>query len=306
MPSAILQNRTVAVWLFVCVLMVFLMVVIGGLTRLTESGLSMTRWQPVTGIFPPTTETAWEEEFASYRNSPEYRHKNIGISLHEFQQIFWLEYIHRVIGRVTGLVFLLPLLWFWWRKQLTAGQPRRLSGIFLLGGLQGLMGWYMVKSGLVDDPRVSPYRLTAHLLIACLIFSWIFWEALKCWYGERQKGCGSALGKWVVAAVIGQIALGGLVAGNDAGLTYNTYPLMDGDLVPSGMFLLEPWYLNFFENVTMVQFIHRWFAWVAVLLVVFWGITVYIGQKRQLIVKKSFLFLTFVISAQVIWKIPSI
>jgi cytochrome c oxidase assembly protein subunit 15 len=159
--------------------MVVLMVVVGGLTRLTESGLSMVRWEPVKGTLPPMTQSAWEEEFADYRTSPQYQQVFKGMSLEEFKGIFWLEYLHRLFGRLTGLVFLLPLIWFAATRKLSRPEVLKFTGIFFLGGLQGLMGWYMVKSGLVNDPQVSPYRLTAHLLLAFSIFALLWWEFLR-------------------------------------------------------------------------------------------------------------------------------
>jgi cytochrome c oxidase assembly protein subunit 15 len=197
-------------------------------------------------------------------------------SLSEFKSIFWWEYFHRLLGRMIGFVFLLPLLWFWWRGRIDRPLALKLAGIFVLGGLQGAMGWYMVKSGLVDDPRVSQYRLTAHLAIALAIYAAMLWTAL----GLLYPGAGAAVARqaplrrlsWIITAVIAYTAVtGGFVAGIRAGFAYNTFPLMNGHLVPPEIFMLEPWQLNFFNNMATVQFDHRLGAWLlAVLVPWFW------------------------------------
>lgn len=254
------SRRKIAVWLLFSALCVFGMVVLGGLTRLTESGLSIVHWKPLTGTLPPLSQEAWQAEFEAYRTSPQYEKVNFGMSLQEFKNIFWLEYLHRLAGRLIGLVFLLPLLYFAVRRQLTAKLGWRLAGIFLLGGLQGVIGWYMVKSGLIDVPSVSPYRLALHLGTAFILFAMLLWTALDLLAKPSAMRIPPHfnLSAGIVTGVLFlQVLLGALVAGLDAGLTYNTFPLMDGHFIPNGLYLLEPAWKNHFENVTMVQFQHR-------------------------------------------------
>ncbi len=250
--------RHIANWLFFCAAMVAVMVVLGGATRLTESGLSIVQWKPFTGILPPLDQTDWQHLFEAYRGSPEFQKVNFWMSLADFKTIFWLEYLHRLWGRLIGVVFLLPFLWFLFRGGIARPMAWRLGGVFLLGGLQGLLGWYMVKSGLVDAPDVSQYRLAAHLCLALVIY------ALLLWYGfqyriPRRTPAGSyrAAGLLLLCWTGVTVFWGALVAGMDAGLAYNSFPLMDGQLVPDGVFSLSPWWVNPFENTAAVQFIHR-------------------------------------------------
>jgi cytochrome c oxidase assembly protein subunit 15 len=260
------QDRTLAGWLLVCCTLIFAMVILGGVTRLTGSGLSMVEWKPVTGLLPPLGQDAWESEFDKYRGSPEYRMINVGMDLDGFKNIYWLEYSHRLLGRSIGFAFLLPFLYFLARRRIASALTPRLLGLFLLGGLQGLMGWYMVKSGLVDNPHVSQYRLTAHLLLAFVIYGYMLWLALDLWYPrpsrpsqpahERLRGPALGLTLWTLFT----IASGGFVAGLKAGFAYNTFPLMDGHWIPRVMWLLDPWWHNLFENIATVQFNHRLLA----------------------------------------------
>ncbi len=262
----------VAAWLLACCALVFAMVVVGGVTRLTHSGLSIVEWQPIVGTLPPLNAAQWQEIFAKYQLTPEYRKVNHAMSLDEFKGIFWWEYFHRLLGRTIGLVFLLPLLWFWWRGRIDRPLALRLAGVFVLGGLQGAMGWYMVKSGLVDDPRVSQYRLTAHLGIALAIYAAMLWTALGLLY-PRTTAAGAPQPSlrrfsWInTAVVVYMVVTGGFVAGTHSGLAYNTFPLMNGHLVPPEIFMLRPWHLNFFNNPATVQFDHRLGAWLLALLV---------------------------------------
>lgn len=270
-------RKQLAVWLFIVAACVFGMVVVGGLTRLTESGLSIVEWKPFTGTLPPLSAEAWQAEFTDYQTSPQYRQINKGMSLEEFKGIFWLEYWHRVGGRLIGFVFLLPMLWFFARHHLPAWVKWRLLGLFALGGLQGFIGWFMVKSGLVDVPQVSPYRLALHLGVAFAIMGWCLWvarEVLDFRSGGRttKEAARSGAGLKTFAAVLCgltfvQVLLGALVAGLDAGLVFNTFPLMDGRFVPKDLYMLEPAWRNHFENVTMVQFQHRIGAYVLALAV---------------------------------------
>jgi cytochrome c oxidase assembly protein subunit 15 len=266
------RDRAVAVWLLACCTLVFAVVVVGGITRLTRSGLSIVEWQPIVGVLPPLDEAAWQEVFRKYQQTPEYRVVNPTMSLAGFKSIFWWEYFHRLLGRLIGAAFLLPLLWFALRGRIARGLIWKLAGIFVLGALQGAMGWYMVQSGLVDDPRVSQYRLTAHLGIAFLIFSTMLWIALDLFF-PRASGASAVrdgLRRFAVALavlVFVMVLSGGLVAGIRAGLAYNSFPFMNGHVIPPGIFALEPWYLNFFSNAATVQFDHRLIAWLLAFLV---------------------------------------
>lgn len=259
--QATLQNRRIALWLFICCAMVFSMVILGGVTRLTGSGLSMVEWDPIFGILPPLDEQAWNETFELYKQSPEYQKINIGMDLDGFKNIYWFEYAHRVLGRTIGTVFLLPFLFFLVKGWISRPLLPRLIIMFVLGGLQGLLGWYMVKSGLVDDPHVSQYRLTAHLGLAVIIYAFMLRVALDLWYGKAQRG-GQRPALRRLTAVLGilvfiTILSGGFVAGLKAGFAYNTFPLMDGRWIPAAMFMQEPLWRNFFENIATVQFDHR-------------------------------------------------
>jgi cytochrome c oxidase assembly protein subunit 15 len=251
----------VAGWLFLCAGLVYLMIVVGGLTRLTESGLSIVEWAPIMGTLPPLSQAEWERTFDRYKAFPEYQKVNRGMSLAEFKGIFWLEYLHRLLGRLIGIVFLAPWAWLVARRRLPVGLALRLAAIFALGGLQGVLGWWMVKSGLVDDPRVSPYRLAAHLGLAVLIYALLVWTALRL-LEPRQlpttpPGRLAPAANGLLGLVVLTIVSGAFVAGLDAGLTYNTFPLMDGRLVPDGYAMLAPWPRNLTENIAAVQFNHR-------------------------------------------------
>jgi cytochrome c oxidase assembly protein subunit 15 len=257
----------VAGWLYVCCALVFAMVVIGGVTRLTHSGLSITEWQPIVGTLPPLTDADWQSAFAKYQATPEYQQVNKGMELSEFKGIFWWEYFHRLLGRLIGVAFFVPYLWFLARRQIPPGYGWRLLGIFVLGGLQGAMGWYMVKSGLVDDPRVSQFRLTAHLGLAFLIFAAMLWVAWSLRMpqrfavaDDRQRGV-RRFAFALVALVFAMVLTGGFVAGIRAGFAYNTFPLMNGAVVPPEILSLTPWWKNLFWNMATVQFDHRLLAW---------------------------------------------
>lgn len=266
-----------AIWLLVCCAAIFAMVVLGGVTRLTGSGLSIVRWEPVTGVLPPLSEKAWGQVFELYQESPEYRLKNKGMSVEAFKTIFWFEYAHRLLGRLIGVIFLVPMLYFIARRRVDKPLIPKLALMFVLGGLQGLLGWYMVKSGLVNDPHVSPYRLTAHLGLAFLIYGYMFWVALDLLFppdpraraidGPRLGGIAPLLTLFAFVTALS----GGFVAGTRAGFAYNTFPLMDGRWIPEGMLTLDPPWRNFFENVTTVQFDHRLLATVLFIMIpIFW------------------------------------
>jgi cytochrome c oxidase assembly protein subunit 15 len=266
MSDPLTHRRAVRLWLIAVAVLVFATVVVGGATRLTESGLSITEWKPVTGTVPPMSEAAWQAEFDKYKTIPQFQKLNSGMTLAEFKTIFWWEWAHRLLGRVIGAVFLLPFLWFLWRGWIEPALKPRLWGIFALGALQGGIGWWMVASGLVHRTDVSQYRLALHLTLACIIFAAIVWTARRlapCAEivdAPRRTRLGAGL---LVVLVLAQIYLGALVAGLDAGLTYNTWPLMDGNLVPPAADLLRltPAWRNAFENVLTVQFDHRVLAY---------------------------------------------
>jgi cytochrome c oxidase assembly protein subunit 15 len=248
----------VAAWLFFCCGLIFLMVVVGGITRLTLSGLSITEWKPVIGIVPPLSAAEWATEFARYQQIPEYRAVHFAMSLDEFKGIYYWEYFHRLLGRLIGVAFAVPFIWFLARRQLPRHLAPPLAGILLLGFLQGALGWYMVKSGLADQVDVSQYRLTAHLALALAIYAAILWTALGLVRGSPGASAGwRRAADAVLALVVLTILAGGFVAGTRAGLTYNTFPLMDGRLVPAGYAQLQPLWLNWFENIAAVQFDHR-------------------------------------------------
>ena len=270
------NRRHVAAWLLACCALVFAMVVVGGVTRLTHSGLSITEWQPILGTIPPLSDSAWQEAFAKYQQTPEYQHVNSRMTVQTFKPIFWMEWAHRFLGRLIGLAFLLPLIYFVLRGKLDYQRGWALAGIFVLGGLQGAMGWYMVKSGLIDDPRVSQYRLTAHLGLAFLIYGLMFWVALGLLHPRSRAPVPRLAGlrrfsAWLVGLVFLMVLSGGFVAGIRAGFAYNTFPLMDGAVAPPELFMLDPWWHNLFNNMATVQFDHRLLAWVlAFLLPGFW------------------------------------
>lgn len=259
------NQKIMAIWLFVCCATIFSMVVLGGVTRLTGSGLSMVEWAPIMGVLPPIGQAEWLEAFELYKQYPEFKIKNFDMDLDGFKSIFWFEYSHRVLGRMIGVIFFFPMMFFFIKGWVLPSLKPKLITMFILGGLQGLMGWYMVKSGLVDNPHVSQYRLTAHLSLAFIVYAYIFWVALDLFIQDEAKpetSVGHLQPKttWLTALVFITILSGGFVAGLKAGLAYNTFPLMNGQLIPDGMFTLSPAWSNFFENVTTVQFDHRLLA----------------------------------------------
>jgi len=239
-PRAVDRQRVIAAWLFAVCAMVFAMVVLGGVTRLTHSGLSMVQWRPVSGWLPPLGEAEWEQAFARYRHFPEYRELNPDLTLAGFKGIFWLEYVHRLWGRLIGLAFFVPFAVFLLRGWVDRRLAGKLFVLFLLGALQGLLGWYMVRSGLVERPDVSQYRLAAHLGTAFVIYGAMLWVALGLLHPPSGPRPRPARGAWFAYVVVGLVMLtalsGGFVAGLDAGFAYNTFPLMDGELVPAGLF----------------------------------------------------------------------
>ncbi len=269
--------RGVRIWLYTLVAMVFAMVLLGGATRLTDSGLSITEWKPLIGAIPPLGEADWQAVFAKYQKIPEYSQVNEGMSLADFKRIFWWEWSHRLLGRLIGLALVLPWLLFTLMGRIPGELQPKLAGMLVLGGLQGLMGWYMVKSGLVDRVDVSQYRLAAHLLLAALIIAYIFWVALSL-KKDREfalvlplVGRDAGMAGLLLALVFVQIGLGALVAGLHAGLSHNTWPLMDGDFIPEGLFDQTPLLVNLFENIMTVQFDHRMMAYLVLALALLHG-----------------------------------
>ena len=253
----------VAAWLFVCCALIFLMVVVGGVTRLTLSGLSITEWKPVVGVVPPLSAADWASEFAKYKEIPEYRAVHSSMSLDDFTGIYLWEYTHRLLGRLIALVYAIPLAWFLVRGRLPRRLITPLCGVLLLGFSEGGLGWYMVESGLADRVEVSQYRLVAHLALALAIYAAILWVALGIVREPARADPGRGW-RWAAHLVLILVALtvlaGGFVAGTRAGLTYNTFPLIDGRLVPKGYAQLRPFVLNGFENIAAVQFDHRLLA----------------------------------------------
>ena len=268
-PAATVRRGSPAVrwWLWIMAGLVFAMVLVGGATRLTESGLSITEWKPVLGIFPPLTMADWEAEFSKYQHIPQFAQLFPDMDLSHFKFIYFWEWGHRLLGRFIGLAFAVPLLWFALRRQLPGGWfGAKLAGLLALGAAQGFVGWWMVKSGLSDRVEVSQYRLAVHLLLASLTFAALVWLAAGLGARRQQAGQGALrpLASFLVALVLLQIGLGALVAGLRAGLAYNTWPLMDGRFVPplDDLMRLDSLWTNLFENVTTVQFQHRMIAYV--------------------------------------------
>jgi cytochrome c oxidase assembly protein subunit 15 len=263
-------DAAVRAWLMVVAALVFAMVVVGGATRLTDSGLSITEWQPILGAIPPLNDADWQAAFAKYQATPEYAIVNSGMSVGAFKVIYWWEWVHRFLGRCIGIAFAVPFVGFWLAGRLRPGFALKLLGVLALGALQGAIGWYMVMSGLIDRVDVSQYRLALHLLTALAILALLIWLALDVGpTADRARPLTVTRGQWRSAVllfvlVFVQAGLGALVAGLKAGLTYNTWPLMDGRLVPVGLGTLSPWYLNLFENITTVQFDHRVVAYALV------------------------------------------
>lgn len=267
------HDRPVALWLIACALVIFGMILLGGVTRLTGSGLSMVEWRPLMGIIPPLSEAQWQAVFDKYRQFPEYQQINRGMSLDGFKVIFMYEYLHRVLGRVIGVLFFVPLLVFALRGMIRPGMLPRLLLLFVLGGCQGLLGWYMVQSGLVDRPSVSQYRLAAHLGLAVAIYGFMLWVILDLWrhpqQAPRSNDYRSTLGAWallLVVLVYLMILSGALVAGTDAGFSYSTWPKMGPTFIPDGLYATDPAWVAAFEDVTTIQFNHRLFAYVLALL----------------------------------------
>ena len=274
-------DRGVGLWLFLIAAMIGLMVVVGGLTRLTGSGLSITEWQPVTGVIPPLDDSAWQAEFAKYQGTPQYDLINRGIGLAGFKAIYWWEWTHRMLGRLLGVVFLFPFLVFLRQGRIDRAIAARLAIIFLLGAAQGVLGWWMVQSGLTGERiAVSQYRLAAHLGLAMILFGYVFWTALEIIGAARSRIASLARFQiWatlLVTMIFVQILLGAFMAGLDAGLAFSSWPTYAGAWIPRGLYDLSPWWINHFENPALVHFQHRSVGYVVAALVV----ALYVGLRR--------------------------
>lgn len=266
-PALARRTRPVAIWLFGMCAMLWVMITLGGATRLTGSGLSIMEWAPLRGALPPLSEAEWQRLYALYQQIPQYALVNQGFGIEGFKGIFWLEWAHRLWGRLIGVGFLVPLLWFAWRGYIDKRLGWRLGGLFALGGLQGAVGWFMVASGFAaDSTAVSPYRLVVHLSLALTLYGAILWTALSLWRDRGvAPGPATPVGlRWLMRGVLASVALtilaGGFVAGLKAGFTYNSFPLMDGHWVPDGYAAAQPFWRSFFEDVATVQFNHRLLA----------------------------------------------
>jgi len=266
-------NRPILIWLITGILLITAMVFIGGITRLTHSGLSMVTWKPATGFIPPLDEEAWNTEFDKYKEFPEYKTVNRNMTLSGFKGIYFWEYLHRLLGRITGLAFIIPFGIFFFQKRFSPELLKKLIIILFLGGFQGFLGWYMVKSGLVDRPDVSHYRLAIHLLTAFILVAYLFWTSLWVFDGEpelKKKHPLYIYASVLLGLVLLQIIYGAFTAGLDGAFGYNTFPLMGGKIIPDGYNMLSPFWINLVENRFMVQFLHRTIGWLLVAGAVYW------------------------------------
>lgn len=315
MSESLLYRRQVGLWLAICAATILGMILLGGVTRLTNSGLSMVEWRPLLGIIPPLNHEQWLAVFAKYKNSPEYQIVNAGMSLDEFKYIFMYEYLHRVLGRIIGILFFVPYLYFLIKGRIPVGYRGKLALLFILGGCQGLLGWFMVKSGLVDDPRVSHYRLTAHLGLAVLIFGFMLW--LTCSLLDRPPATDHTAGQSAISRTVARVAAlfagllylmilsGGLVAGSRAGYAWSTWPLMGDSFIPPGLYATTPLWLAAFEDITTIQFNHRMFAYLLALLGA--GLVAAVWRHSQdLLARRATLLLGALLTAQIVLGIYTI
>lgn len=292
------NRRLVRWWLYAVFIVLIAIVMVGGATRMTGSGLSITEWKPIHGVIPPLSHIEWLEEFDKYRQIPQYQQINKGMSLTEFQFIFWWEWAHRMLARFVGFLVAIPLIFFWVTGRLQDGLKPRMLGILALGGLQGFIGWWMVASGLSVLTSVSQYRLAVHLTMACVIIVAVLYVArgLAVYTEKPAERNIQRFAGWLVLAVLVQIYLGGLVAGLHAGLTYNTWPLMDGAIVPSDLFVQQPLWRNLFENPKTVQFIHRVFAYAVLLLTVLHALQVHTNATDTTHERRAFVLVGLIVT----------
>lgn len=295
------ELRPVRLWLMVVATMIVAMVLVGGATRLTESGLSIVEWKPVTGALPPLTEAHWREAFEAYKKIPQYRELNHGMSLAEFKTIFWWEWSHRLLGRTIGMVFLLPFLFFLWRRKVPSEFKKPLWVIFALGGLQGFVGWWMVASGLTHRIEVSQYRLAVHLMLALIIFAAIVWVIRRMGAGVTVLASARLrITSWVLLALTFlQIYFGALVAGLRAGRVFNTWPEIDGAFIPSAsrLFFEDPWWRNMFDNALTVQFQHRMTAYLLFAVAIWHALDALLARAEKSVVNGA-LWLVAAIAVQ--------
>ena len=310
------SKKQISMWLISACILIFIMIIIGGITRLTKSGLSMVEWHPVSGIIPPLSKIDWLTEFEKYKKFPEYNKINQGMSLKEFKFIFFWEYIHRLIGRLLGVFFIIPFTYFLIKKKLNPPLIRKLLIMFIFGIFQGLYGWYMVKSGLIDNPYVSHYRLTGHLLLAFSLMAYIVWTILDINKDRFEKGTTynkehfKPILHWIIFVIILQITYGAFMAGLKAGYGWNTFPKMAGQWIPNQIFSISPWYLNFVEDNFTVQFIHRILGYILCMLIPgFWrytrGFNLTLQQDQAITIFMYILICQFLIGIlTLLWVIP--
>ncbi len=295
------SNKQIAIWLFSGCFLIFGMVVIGGITRLTGSGLSITEWKPIMGTIPPLNDVEWNDAFEKYKQIPQFQRVNYHFELEDFKSIFWWEFIHRLLGRLIGVVFIFPFLWFLFKNKFEKETIKKVLFLFLLGGIQGFLGWFMVSSGLAERTSVSHIRLAIHLMFAFITFAFTFYYGLELIYSEKPSSQiskkFSSLNKLIFILLSVQIIYGAFVAGLHAGKMHNTFPLMSGQVIPSGMAALKPGAANFFDNPVTVQFIHRLMAF-ALLFLCSWF--VFAAKKETLnnFQRKGIYFLLIAICLQ--------
>lgn len=292
------MQNTIQRWLIIMLGLISSIVIIGGITRLTNSGLSMVDWQPIAGILPPITQAQWQDAFQAYQNSPEYLHFNQNMSLNSFKFIFFWEYIHRIFGRIIGLVALVPFLIFWLKRKLSTSFSLYWLVVVLLIGCQGFMGWYMVKSGLAEQPTISHFRLAAHLCLAFLIFSLILWRYLYEQFNTKVPKLKLNFSSAFLILLSLQIMYGAFTAGLDAGHFYPTYPKMGTEWLPKAAFMLDGFFKNLLSNPIMVQWVHRWLG----ILVLSTAIVQYLIYRKSTCptLKKLSILLLLLICLQVV------
>jgi cytochrome c oxidase assembly protein subunit 15 len=274
------NKRIIAAWLYTGCFLIFAMVIIGGITRLTGSGLSITEWQPIMGAIPPTNDAEWQIVFEKYKQIPQFQKINYDFTLSDFKSIFFWEYLHRLIGRLIGVVFIIPFVWFLYKRMLDKETIRKAVFLFFLGGLQGFIGWLMVKSGLTERTSVSHIRLAIHLITAFITFGFTFYFALQILYKDKIRLTTFQTSRWInvlMTLVIIQIIYGAFVAGLHAGKMFNTFPLMNGQIVPDGIGAYPTFGENIFDNPVTVQFIHRFFAGVITII----SVLLFVNLRKQ-------------------------